>query len=278
MSTGDGEQDEQDLTRKQRREQAREERTEAERAVAASAARRTRVMQLGGVGIGVVVIIVIILIATGGGSKSSGILSGTTERSALVNKITALIGNIAQSGNALGKPTAPVTLQYFGDLECPVCQEFSLGALPTLIERFVRPGMMRLEYRSLQSATPETATFNTQQTAALAAGKQNLMWYYIELFYNEQGQEGSGYVTEAYLRTLAQQVPGLNLAAWLAARSDSELTTAITTDTQAANNASLRGTPSFLIGRSGGAMKKLEPASFTDASSFASEIESLVKA
>ena len=52
------------------------------------------------------------------------------------------------------------------------------------------------------------------------------MWDYLELFYHEQGEEGSGYVTERYLRGLASQVPGLNLAAWSAARS--QLTTSST--------------------------------------------------
>ncbi len=41
-----------------------------------------------------------------------------------------MVGGIPQSGNTLGAPNAPVTLQYFGDLECPICKEFTLGALP----------------------------------------------------------------------------------------------------------------------------------------------------
>ena len=58
-----------DLTRKERREQARSERKALEAAAAAQAARRTRVIQLGSV-IGVVVVIIaVILIATSGGGS-----------------------------------------------------------------------------------------------------------------------------------------------------------------------------------------------------------------
>src|ERR1700732_1593573 len=57
---------EQDLTRKQRREQAREKRRELEQAQAASAVRRTRLIQLGVVAVIVVAIIVGIAVATGG--------------------------------------------------------------------------------------------------------------------------------------------------------------------------------------------------------------------
>ncbi len=66
----------------------------------------------------------------------------------------------------------------------------------------------------METATREKETFQTQQIAALAAGKQNLMWNFVELFYHEQGEEDSGYVTESYLQGLAAQVPGLNLSQW----------------------------------------------------------------
>jgi hypothetical protein len=38
---------------------------------------------------------------------------------------------------------------YFGDLECPFCKEFTLGALPSVIQKYVRLGRLRIEYRSL---------------------------------------------------------------------------------------------------------------------------------
>jgi protein-disulfide isomerase len=274
--------DERDLTRKERREQAREQRKEAEKAVAASATRRTRLMMIGGA-VAVAAVIVVVIVVAAGGSKKSGLAGSghgktTPQETALVSEIKTLIGGIPQRGNTIGSAAAPVTLQYFGDLQCPICKQFSLGAMKPLIEQFVRPGKLKIEYRSLQTATRESETFRTQQTAALAAGKQNVMWYYLELFYHEQGQEDSGYVTEEYLRTLAAQVPGLNQTAWLAARSDPEFTTAIATDAQAANNAGFSGTPSFLVGRTGGAFKHLEYESLTDPTSFAKAIEALAKA
>ena len=42
----------------------------------------------------------------------------------------------------------------------------------------------------------------------------------------------------------------------------------IATDAQAANNAGLTGTPSFLIGKTGGALKKFEYSSLTDPTGF----------
>ena len=68
--------------------------------------------------------------------------------------------------------------------------------LPTLIQKYVRTGKLRIEYHSLETATREPEVFKTQQEAAYAAGKQNLGWYFIETFYHEQGEEDSGYVNE----------------------------------------------------------------------------------
>jgi protein-disulfide isomerase len=276
MSQQGVEDDEADLTRKQRREQAREQRKALEEEAAAGAKRKARLTQLGIAVAVVVAAVVVILIATGGGGTKK-----VAPHSAEANKTTAavntLVGGIPQNGNTLGNPNAPVTLQYFGDLECPICKQFTLGALSPIIQKWVRTGKVKIEYRSLETATREPETFKTQQVAALAAGQQQKMWNYLETFYHEQGEEGSGYVTESYLQGLAQQVPGLNLTTWTNDRSNPALTNQVATDAQAANNAGFTGTPSFLIGKTGGTPNKLEYSSLSDPASFNAAIEKLLK-
>ncbi len=265
-----------DLTRKERREQARTERKAME-AAAAQSAQRKRLIQLGGVIGVVVVIIIVIVVASSGGSSSGG--SGLAKGSAVnanVTTVSSLIKDIPQSGNVLGNPNAPVTLQYFGDLECPICRQFTLGALPKVIQKYVRTGKVKIEYNSLETATREQETFRDQQIAAYAAGKQNLAWYFIELFYHEQGQEDSGYVNEKYLQGLAQQVPGLNLPNWSAARSDPSYAEQVTHDAQVANAEGFTGTPSFLVGKSGQHMEKLENPNLEEPSSFEAAINKLL--
>jgi len=276
MSTIEGD-DEQDLTRKQRREQARAKRRELEQAEAASALRRTRLTQLGIVAVIVVAIVVGIVVATGGGSKK-GIATNPIERNATVGEVSSLLGGIPESGNnALGSPTAPVTLQYFADLQCPVCRQFTLGALKPLIESYVRPGELRIEFHSFQTATRDPETFRAQQVAVLAAGKQLRAWYYVELFYHQQGEESTGYVTESYLLGLARQVPGLDMGKWASDRSSPELASSVASDEVAAKTHGFSGTPAFAIGKTGGTMQKLEYSSLTDPGSFVTAIQRLAK-
>jgi protein-disulfide isomerase len=276
MSSLGTDQNQQELTRKQRREQAREQRRAVEQEAIASAAQRMRLTQLGIVVAVIVVGIVGVLIASGGGGVKK-VEFGSTAASATTAEVSKLLSGIPQSGNTLGSPTAPVTLQYFGDLECPVCRAFTLSALPSIIGKQVRAGRLRIEYYSLETATREPEVFKAQQVAAYAAGKQDKAWNFIETFYHEQGEEDSGYVNEKFIQGIAKQVPGLKLAAWTAARADTALVSEVETDAQTASSDRLEGTPGFMIGRSGGAMTRFEPSSYTEAGAFEAEIEKLAK-
>lgn len=267
---------EEDLTRKQRREQARAQRRVLEEAKAAGALRRTRLTVLAIVLAVVVAGIGVLLLIAAGGGAASKIAPESGEARKVISQVTALLAGIPQNGNALGQPTAPVTLQYFGDLECPVCRAFTLEALPPIIQKWVRTGKLRIEYRSLQTATRESELFKAQQVAALAAGEQKKMWSFVETFYHEQQEEGTGYVTEGFIRGIAKQVPRLNLAQWTGDRADLALANQVASDAQTANSSGLNGTPAFLIGRSGGAASQLEPSSFTEPTSFNAAIEKLV--
>jgi protein-disulfide isomerase len=194
----------------------------------------------------------------------------------VVAAVERLLNGIPESGDALGYRSAPVTMQVFGDLECPICRIFALGAAPGLIRHEVRTHRLRIEYRSLQTATRETRVFVAQQVAALAAGRQGKLWYFNEIFYREQGQEDSGYVTPSFLEGMARQVPGLDIQAWEAAREDPLLVEQLNKDAIAASHRNLIGTPSFLIGRTGGRLKALETARLQEPAPFEAAVAKIL--
>ena len=277
MSSISADQEQRDLTRKQRRERARAQRRASEQAALASAAKRTRFTQLAIVMVVIVIGIIGVLISSGASPGNHAVASGGAAARKLDGEITKLLAGIPQDGNVLGQSGAPVTLQYFGDLECPVCRAFTVSALPSIITKQVRSGKLRIEYHSLETATREAEVFKAQQTAALAAGRQGKLWNYIETFYHEQGEEDSGYVTEQFIHGIATQIPGLKLSSWSHDRGESALSKQVEEDAQTANQQSLEGTPAFLLGRSGGAMKKFEPSSYTEPGTFETAIETLAK-
>jgi protein-disulfide isomerase len=230
-------------SRAEQKAAAKAEREALEQAHAA-AARRARTMRLGmGVAVAVLVVVILIVVSSSGGGKSGSAKPSNVTATA----VTALLVGIPQSGTTLGSPSAKVTVTEFGDLECPICADFAMGAENNLISSDVRSGRVKLVYRSLQTATQDPSIFSTQQAAAYAAGAQDRAFNFIELFYNEQGAEDSGYVTAGYLDGLAKQVPGLNYAKWLAASSDVSYAQAVTADEQAAAKAGFDSTPTLVV-------------------------------
>jgi protein-disulfide isomerase len=236
--------------------------------------RRARLTRLA-IAVVIVVMLLAAVVVTTGGSGSPP-KPGSTQAATTDHEISALLAGIPQSGATLGRPTAPITLRWYGDLECPYCREFALGALPWTIRQWVHSGELKIEYLSMERATREPKVFQAQQVAALAAGMQDKMWNFIETFYHEQGEEDSGYVTERYLQGLASQVPGLNITLWSEDRYDPELAAQVAAENHAAIRAHFRGTPTFLIGRTGGAMTRFERGSLTDPKLFNSAIELLL--
>lgn len=172
-----------------------------------------------------------------------------------VSQVAHLLAGIPQHGTALGSPRAPVTLVEFADLQCPYCGEWARSALPTVIRRYVRPGRVRIEFAGLAFVGPDSVT---ALRTALAAGRQNRFWNVLELLYDNQGTENSGWVTGSLLESVGQAVPGLDVARMLDDRSSSPVDSALDAATALANTAGVKSTPSFAVARRGGPLQLVE--------------------
>jgi protein-disulfide isomerase len=233
-------------SRKAQREEARARRLAEEQARQEKARRTRRLRMIGGIVVAAVAVAVVAIAISSGGGHKGGLAKGT-EATKTVSQVQTLLNGIPQNGARLGDPKAPVTLTYYGDLECPVCQAFTLNGFKQLVSKDVRDGKVQVVYKALQTATRDQQTFNLQQVAALAAGEQNRFWNYAELFYHEQGAEDSGYVNESYLDSLAQQVPGLNVNTWRDARNSSSLSSQISADANQASAVGANATPTLVF-------------------------------
>jgi protein-disulfide isomerase len=246
-------------SRTQQKTGARRRRLEQERASAQSARRKRRMQLLAGtVVIAVVVIAAVIVISVGGGSTGAGLAKGRASQK-LSAQVDAMLAGIPEHGTTLGDQDAKSTLTFFGDLQCPICASLATGqdggGLPRFINDQVRTGHAKIVYRSFCTATCNAfpqSLFDQQQAAAYAAGNQNRFWYYEQLFYRQQGTEGTPYVNPAFLQHLARQIPGLNYSTWRNDRDNPELLTRVQSDGRAAitqlplvNGG--RGTPGLIV-------------------------------
>ncbi len=66
-----------------------------------------------------------------------------------VGHTLALFRGIPQTGVTLGDPKAPVELIEFANLQCPYCAAVNTTLLPQILKHYVRPGRLKLVFRSL---------------------------------------------------------------------------------------------------------------------------------
>ena len=71
-----------------------------------------------------------------------------------------IFGGVPQEGVRLGSSDAPVTIQLFNDVQCASCREAFLETMPGLVEKYVRPGDVKLLYRHYSnSESPQELGF-----------------------------------------------------------------------------------------------------------------------
>ena len=194
--------------------------------------------------------------------------------------VNALLAGIPQKGTTLGSPQAPITLRVFADLECRDVQQFALSGLRSIIDTWVRKGVIKLDYRSLETDTRSRETFAIQEIAALAAGRQDKLWNFALAFVYQQGKQFTGYVTEKFLTDIASQVPGLDWELWQHDRADGQLFAHVARSDHSARTQGLSATPTFLIGPTDGEIDLAignpnVPGVAIDATSLAGYVESL---
>lgn len=196
------------------------------------------------------------------GSGSSSKPSTTTVNGGLATN--ALFRGIPQSGNVLGNPKAPATLVEFAEPQCPICGAWARETLPTVVRDYVRTGKLKIVFRGISFIQPTGDSKRALQTLA-AAGAQGREFQLLDLLYRNQGQEGSGWITDDLLRSLGGSVFGLDVRRMMDERSSAGTKAQIEQSASAAAQAMGRSmrTPTFQAGRSGGQLTQM-PISTVD--------------
>ena len=177
----------------------------------------------------------------------------------LQRHLVSSLRGIPQHGDHLGEPDALVTLTYWGDLQCEHCRDFTTGHLMELVHDEVQRGILALRFRPLRTVTRDEGEFAVQHAASWAAGRQGRMWEFMEGFFLSQQKANTGYVSDGFLRALADEVPDLDLERWEQDRRahPAELLAASEHDARAAG---VTGTPGLVLTHGGVALGPLAPS------------------
>jgi protein-disulfide isomerase len=227
--------------RQEERDRLRAERQATEGQEAASLARKRRLQYLIIAGFAAIAVIVaLIVISQSGGSDNSSPpanVQGAAE-------VDSQLNGIPQSAEVLGKSSAPVTVTEYGDPQCSSCKFFSEHVAPSLISSQVASGSVKYEFKPFLIIGPDS---KPAMKAALAAGEQNRFWNFLQLFYLNQGGENSGYVTDAFLTSIAKGAGVPDIDKWNADRNSARWDAVITQGSNQADSFGFTGTPSIVV-------------------------------
>ena len=183
-----------------------------------------------------------------GGTTTTASTTGTQPLPELDTTALEAIAGVPQAGLELGDPNARAVIVEYADLQCPFCKQFSQSTLPDLVDKWVRPGKATIEFRGLAVLGPDSTT---ALRFVLAAAERDKAWSAVELLYGNQGEENSGWVTDALLRAVATELD-LDPDAMVAAAHGTRYDAVIEEMRMAAEKDGVDGTPFFLVGRRGG--------------------------
>ena len=222
----------------------------------------------GGIALAIVIAIVLGVVLSGGsgggsvvvnpddlkdlpatGSQSwAGSLAGAAEANGLFK-------GIPQNDQALGNPKAPIEMQMFVDVQCPVCQSYEVTSLPTVVQRYIRTGKVQMQLKPWAFIGGAGSQSFSGRLGVIAAAQQNKGYEYAKVLYDNQGAEESGWLTGREMAVIAASVNGLNLAQWKDdVNSSASQATAKAVDTLATQK-KVQGTPTILVGCKNGKLQ-----------------------
>jgi protein-disulfide isomerase len=152
------------------------------------------------------------------------------------------------TGIAVGKPSAPVTVEVYLDFLCPGCREFEQTTGPAL-DRYLAAGTVRVIYHPVAFLDRLSAgtNYSTRASAAAAcAADAGVFAPYVEALYADQPPEGSPGLTDDQLIALGRHVGATSpeFADCVRGKRYAQWTARVT---DAASRAGVNETPTVLV-------------------------------
>lgn len=172
------------------------------------------------------------------------LLGWLSQTSGSEGEVRELLAEVPQDGTTLGSEDAPVTVYLYEDLQCPACAAFARETFPELVRRYVEPGEVKVVSETIAVLGRDSVP---AARAAFAAGEQDRYWEYSTLFFLNQGRENSGYVTNEFLTSLAEETQGLDVDEWNEARRSDAAQSELDAAQASAQDEGIEGTPTLVI-------------------------------
>ena len=144
---------------------------------------------------------------------------------------------------ALGSENAPVTMIEFSDYQCPFCRRFATTVFQTIKRDYIDTGQVRYVFRDFPLSNIHPQALKAHESAHCAR-EQNKYWEMHDLLFQDQKKLPSQAMTQ-----FAEQI-GLEVDTFKHCLDSGKYGPSIEKDIADGSKAGVRGTPSFVIGKS----------------------------
>jgi protein-disulfide isomerase len=149
------------------------------------------------------------------------------------------------AARTLGAPQAPITIYEVSDFQCPYCRDFARGTLPDVKREYVATGKIRIVF--INFPIPELhKNAEAAHELAMCAAEQAKFWPVHDLLYRHQDNWAALPDPRPFFYGLADSAR-LGRDALRACLMAGGIQAMVRADKQAAVQAGVRSTPSFII-------------------------------
>ncbi|MDP1710223.1 MAG: thioredoxin domain-containing protein [bacterium] len=150
----------------------------------------------------------------------------------------------------IGKADAPVAMAYWMDYQCPFCKKFETDTLPTLIEKYVNTGKLKIVFKDFQFLGSDSQTAGLFEHAVWETSPESfLKWQ--EAMFKKQDAENGGWGSKDDITALTKTISGIDTGKVLGLMESkkNEYQKELDDDKAEGGKFGISGTPGFVIGK-----------------------------
>ncbi len=149
----------------------------------------------------------------------------------------------------IGDSNAPVVMAYWMDYQCPFCKRFETETLPTLIEKYVNTGKLKIVFKDFQFLGEDSTTAGLAENAVWEIAPQSFgAWQ--KAMYEKQDDENGGWGKKEDIIEMTRTIPGIDADRVSALMEEKKevYQKELDEDNQEGSKFGVSGTPGFVIG------------------------------
>lgn len=149
----------------------------------------------------------------------------------------------AKDPTAVGKLDAPVDMVIYSDYQCGYCAKWTAESLPTILDKYVDTGKLRIEYRDIMFFGE-----NSRQSAELgvAAGKQGKFQAFHDTIFEDGKTAKNADLSANGIEKLAERI-GVDAEQFTADAAHADTVAMVQKNHDEASSLGVTGTPTFIV-------------------------------